>query len=134
MTLTHSRPLIPPPPPLPLPPLLDLTCSGTWEATGPARSCALWTRSPSPSTSRRPRRQSSSRRRLRRCPTRPCCSLWRCRSVVGCWPSTSLRPPQTGYGSCWSNYRCLHYYYRMAILVPKGHNTTPLWWDTVMKG
>lgn len=50
------------------------------EATNQAKSCALWTRSPSPSTSRKPQRQNSSKRRWRRCPTLVCCSLWSCRS------------------------------------------------------
>lgn len=72
--------------------------AATWEATGPARSCALWTRSPSPSTSRRLQRQSSSRRRWRRWPTRLCYSPWRCRSVEGLLLSTYHRPLQTGYG------------------------------------
>jgi len=98
--LNHPSILPPPPPPPPL--CVSPLPPGTWEATGLARSCALWTRSPSPSTSRRPQRRSSSRRRWRRCPTRPCCSPWRCRSVAGRWPSTSPRPPPTGYGSCWS--------------------------------
>ncbi|XP_072550349.1 testis-expressed protein 2-like isoform X2 [Salminus brasiliensis] len=40
--------------------------------------CALWTRSPSRSIFRRPQRTSTSRRKLRRSQTLPCCSLSKC--------------------------------------------------------
>lgn len=69
------------------------------EATNPARSCASWTRSPSPNTSRRPQKRSSSKRRWRKCLTRPFCSLWRCRNSKECWLSTSPLHPLTGYGT-----------------------------------
>ena len=77
---------------------MALLLLATLVATGPARSYASWTRLPSPSISRKPLRQSSSRRRWRRCPTPPSCLLWKCRSSKGHWQSTSLRPPPTEYG------------------------------------
>ncbi|CAB1344878.1 unnamed protein product [Coregonus sp. 'balchen'] len=79
-------------------PMKSLEQRDTRGAASPVRSCASWTRSPSPSTSRRPPRRSSSRRRWRRCPTRPCCSPWRYRSSEARWPSTSHPHPLTGYG------------------------------------
>lgn len=41
---------------------------------------------------------SSLGRSLRRCPTRPCCLLWRCRSCQGLWSSMSRLHPLTGSG------------------------------------
>ena len=93
--------------------------------TGPARSCALWTRSPSPSTSRRPLRRNSSRRRWRRCPIPPCCSPWRCRSATGSWRSTYPHPPLTGYGM-------FHSPIDMVWYVPLPHHLTHRIWYVLL--
>lgn len=52
-----------------------------------------------PSTSRRPRKMSTSKRRLRRCPTRLCCSRSKFKNFPGLLLSISLLPQQTEYGT-----------------------------------
>ncbi|XP_053371353.1 testis-expressed protein 2 isoform X2 [Clarias gariepinus] len=53
---------------------------GMVEATQVGKFCALWTRLPNPSISRKPQEMSTSKRKLQKSPTLHCCLVLKCRN------------------------------------------------------